>query len=557
MEIKKGVFILNNKNKKGKTIKIFVVIMLVIVIIGCIYYFYLKPEKTVEVTYQTSQPEVGDIEVVLENSGVIEYLDSAEITSKINGTINNLYVGEETYVNTNSLILDIDTRSSKISLEQAQVDLYLAELNLADILNTTIENIDNVNIDDLTVITAPISGVLDYTVEVGANINDGSTAMTINDTSKLKFVAHIPERYREEVELNQEIDIIVDKGLFYLNGTVDKISNTVYSDGEEMFFDVFTTVDNPGILEGTLGTGNIKIINYYYYVDGEFENVAKSSVIPSYSGTVEEIYVESGEYVTAGTPLFKIDSTSLENQIEQQKQTIYNKELNIQELLLNMEDTTVVSDVSGVVTDLYVKEGESINNGTKIASVVSDSLVASIDIDELDIGKVELGQEAKLIIPGYSEDEEIIGTVSYIADKGNVLDGITTYEVHISFDSNEKIKEGMTVEVTIIVDSATDVVMVPSSSIKTMNNRSMVQVLENGEVTMKPVEIGISDDFYTEIVSGIDESVEVITSMESTAVPAMGDMSEEEMMEMRDQMKKSGQIPSDGGGMGGLTGGGK
>lgn len=544
-----------SSNNKKKNIRIIVLTLLLVVVAGSVYYFFLMPEEVEEVSYQTSPLEFGDIQVVLENSGVIKYMEESDISSDITGTINNLYIDEDLYISDGDLILDIDTRSNNLNLEQSQVDLYLAKLNLADLLNTTIDSIDNVSINDLTTVFAPMNGVIEYNIEKGSVISSGANVMAITNSDQLNFIAKVPVNMIENLKIGDTTEVYVYNNYEYVEGKVTKISSVNKALNGEMINEVCITVINNGINEGMEGYARIYLNgNSIYSAEGAFENVAEASVIPNYSGTIEEIYVENGEYVTAGTPLLKIDSTSLENQIEQQKQTIYNKELNIQELLLNMEDTTVVTDVSGVVTDMYVKEGESINNGTKIASVVSDSLVATIDIDELDIGKVELGQEAKLIIPGYSE-EEIIGTVSYIADTGNVLDGITTYDVHISFDSNDKIKEGMTVETTIIVDSATDVLKVPSSSVKTMNKRSMVQVLENGEVVMKPVEVGISDDFYTEIISGIDESVEIITSSGAAAVPVIGDMTEDEMMEMRDQMDNSGQKPA--GGMGGFTGGGR
>jgi len=123
-----------------------------------------------------------------------------------------------------------------------------------------------------------------------------------------------------------------------------------------------------------------------------------------------------------------------------------------------------------------------------------------------------LGQEATLFIPAIG-NEEIPGTVTSISDSGMVKDGITTYEVSVHFPANEKVKAGMTADVSILLDKAEDVLMVPTTSVIDVKGGKAVRVLVDGEITVKKVETGISNDTMTEIISGIAPIDEIITSL--------------------------------------------
>lgn len=503
------------KKSKRKLITSLVIIFLLLLIGSLAYYFFFMPEEVEEVTYQTGQVKQGDITLSIENSGVIKYTDNYNIISNVNGTVNQIYVEENSAIGTNATILRIDDRNLNLQLEQAYANLKISQLNLANLLQTTVANIDNVSVDQLTTVVAPISGIVDYKVEQGSNVNSSNSVMTIANSNELNFIVKIPVTYIDYTELGESIEIDVDNYLDNITGTVTKIDGTPRYNGTEMAHDVWVTVTNPGIEAGMKGQATYELdYEYYYgYAKGVFENVNEASVYSKISGTVDRIYVEDGQYVTKGTQLFKIDDTSLKNQIETQKQNIYNNQLKIDSLKLDLETTTVKSPKSGIISELFVETNQTINANTKVATLISESLVASIEVDEMDISKVEVGQEATLLIPGYSEVEEIIGVVSFIADTGNVKDGITTYEVQISFENNPKIKEGMTVDVAIILEKAANVLKVPTSSIINIKDGKAVRVIVGEDIVAKKVEIGLNDDTMTEIISGLEVNEVIITSI--------------------------------------------
>lgn len=502
------------KKKLNKSKKMLLFIIAIVIVLGGLSYFYLSnQEVAAEITYQTGKVKHGDLILSLDNSGVIQYIDQSEITADVSGTISQLYIQEDSKVNAGDPILTIDDSDMQIQLEQAYSDLKIAELQLADLLQTTVDKINQVSIDKLSVITAPINGVVNYNLEEGASVTTNTQLMSITDNKKINFVVGIITNDVKLVKVGQTVDIRLDDFTGSVAGTVDKISNTSHSDGYTMVNDVWVSVTNPGMLNiGMEGTAEIKTASGSIIRDGQFAEVEDVKVYPSVTGTIEKIYVDNGQFVSKGTTLAKIDNTALINQIETQKLQIENTRLKIKQLENDRNNLIVKTNYTGTINDLYVVPNQTISANTKIATIVSNELIANIEIDEVDIGKIHLGQEATLSITALP-DEQISGTVSYISKTGTVKDGITSYEVYISIPKNEKIKAGMSVDASILLAKAENTLMVPATSVIDVKDEKAVRVLVGDQITVKKVETGISNDTMTEIKSGIELTDEVITSI--------------------------------------------
>lgn len=543
------------KKKKNKKLLYFLIAGLILMTSGIIYYLLLPSKESDEVIYQTGQVKQGDLVVSLDGSGVIMYSEEVEITSSVNGKINELYVGEGSVVSAGDSILKVDSGSTEYQLEQAYNDLKSAQYKLADLLQTTVDKIDKVTFNDLSTVYAPSDGVVKYSIQNGATVNTNTPVMTIENNS-IYFVAEIYESDLSQVKAGQSVSIYSKEYDGYYTGVVERISNVAHSNGKDMVYDAWIKVDNSGILKGGMtGTAYINTANSEVTKAGKFVDNEGRQIYPKISGNIDQIYVASGDYVKKGEPLFKVSNTSLVNQIETQKISIDNIRLKIADLESGLSDLVVKSDYSGVISDLYVTPNQTISNNTKIAKLVSDQFVARIEVDELDINKVQIGQEASLFIPAVSNDE-IYGTVSYISNKGIVKDGITTYEVYISVEQNDLIKSGMTVDASIILAKTENALLVPTSSLIDIKGGKAVRVLEDGEIVGKPVEMGLSNDTMTEIISGIELTDVIITSLtypsstSSSTTPSGSSL-----------MPTSVQVPGisgpGGGGGGGGTGSGK
>jgi HlyD family secretion protein len=156
-------------------------------------------------------------------------------------------------------------------------------------------------------------------------------------------------------------------------------------------------------------------------------------------------------------------------------------------------------------------------------------------MNEVDVAKIQLGQKTTITFDAI-ENLSMTGSVAEIDTMGTVSSGVVTYSVKIAFDTeNDQVKPGMSVSASIITDSKTDALIVPSSAIKTKGATKYVQMFATplaapavgskgtpskiapNQVT---VEIGISDDTNTEIISGLKEGDQIVSSTIVSATTA-------------------------------------
>jgi multidrug efflux pump subunit AcrA (membrane-fusion protein) len=195
---------------------------------------------------------------------------------------------------------------------------------------------------------------------------------------------------------------------------------------------------------------------------------------------------------------------------------------------------TIVAPVSGVITDLSLAQGlvvsaSSTTSQTSGATIVSSQtigkindpkgqLVATVSLTEIDVIKVKANQKVTITLDAYA-DKTFTGKVLAVNTSGSSNSGVTSYPVSILLDPvTTEIYPNMGVNVNIITDIKTDVLLVPSSAIQTSNNQTTVRILKNNQVVSVPIEIGNANDTQTEIISGLNEGDSVITSIISSAI---------------------------------------
>lgn len=148
------------------------------------------------------------------------------------------------------------------------------------------------------------------------------------------------------------------------------------------------------------------------------------SITALVSGDVLFAGFNQGDIVEKGDVLYRIDSSDAQNTIEnadisyERSQMDYNKAVN------NYNNLTVTSDISGIVKTLYVKEGDSVNQGAKIADIYDDScLTLTLNFNDADAANIYVGQNADVRIS--SNGEVISGTVTAVNERGYASIGNT------------------------------------------------------------------------------------------------------------------------------------
>ncbi|KKP58316.1 MAG: Efflux transporter, RND family, MFP subunit [Candidatus Gottesmanbacteria bacterium GW2011_GWA1_34_13] len=194
----------------------------------------------------------------------------------------------------------------------------------------------------------------------------------------------------------------------------------------------------------------------------------------------------------------------------------------------------IYAPISGTVTGLSLQpetvltaQSNSSGNATsqKIASIKTNAAAQlSVNLSEVNVTKIKIGNKATITLDALP-DKTYTGKVISIDTIGAISSGVTNYPAIIGLDSEvPEILPNMSVTATIITNVLNDVIMVPTSSIQTINGQSIIKIMKNGKVSETPVETGESNSTQTVIISGINATDEVITNAvnSSTAKTTQG-----------------------------------
>jgi len=177
----------------------------------------------------------------------------------------------------------------------------------------------------------------------------------------------------------------------------------------------------------------------------------------------------------------------------------------------------------GKVISLSIAEGMQINESMTVASISSEGFpMATFAVSEVDIVEILPGMKATITLDSIP-DKTFTGKVVSVNRVGATTSGVTNYPVTVRFDtSSNQILPNMAATANIIISTKSDILIVPSSAIQTQGNQIQVTVLRLGEELVIPVEVGITSDTQTEILSGLDEGAEVVVGRTSQNLPEGG-----------------------------------
>ena len=184
--------------------------------------------------------------------------------------------------------------------------------------------------------------------------------------------------------------------------------------------------------------------------------------------------------------------------------------------------TTITAPIDGVVLSRDVEVGDAVSSilvlgsGATLVMTLGDTSEVYVKgkVDESDIGKVYLGQPARIRVETF-KDKTFTGHVTKISPMGVEKDNVTTFEVRVSINNpGGELKAEMTANAEIILDEHKNVLMIPEGAIMyDKDKKASVDIPDpKGKDGMRKiaVNIGISNGAKTEVVSGLKEGEQVV-----------------------------------------------
>ena len=155
---------------------------------------------------------------------------------------------------------------------------------------------------------------------------------------------------------------------------------------------------------------------------GTIQPANQYDVTSSVQGDVLSCTFEEGDTVKKGDTLYEIDKTDAQNQIEQAKLQLEQSRNSYNQTAESLNDLTVTSKKSGMITELYVEVGDEVQAGAKIADVRDSSVMElRVPFNSADVSKFGVGSTATVTMD--SSFETLTGSVTSIDAQETVLDG--------------------------------------------------------------------------------------------------------------------------------------
>ena len=513
-------------------------------------------------SYTTAAVERRDITSTITGSGTLEAADSYSVTTLLEDTILTADFEEGDQVEEGTVLYTIDSSDASSSLEQSEISLNQAQRSY----EKQLENQADLNV------TATASGrVYSLDVEVGDEVNAGQTVATVRNSDVMTLELPFPADEAAAFQVGQSASVTLDPTFEVLTGTITQVSGNVeVLTGNVQVRTVTIDVDNPGGLStaqsATAAVGSVTSTS-----SATFTYSQEKAITAKVSGEVASLQVSEGDWVDKGDTLVVLTSSDVSDSVQSASESLRNAQISLENRYDQLDDYTITAPIKGTIVDKYYNAGE-ITEANQVLCTIYDLsyLTMTLSVDELDIASIAVGQTVSVTADAV-EDTVYEGVVTKVSVAGTSSGSATTYPVTIRIDETDGLLPGMSVDATIVLDSATDVLAVPSAALQRGNtvlvtadspsaaNGTPVTGGEEDEQAgdtyySVPVTIGVGDDNYIEITSGLQEgdTVAYIATSSSSDSFQMGMMGGGMM---GGGMPTGGGMPGGGGGMPGGMGG--
>ena len=469
-------------------------------------WFILRPDRAqdanVDVSYVQTTPEKRDLSNSLSGTGTLNPANTYNVKSLVAGRVLTSTIEEGDIVEEGTVLYTVDASDATTKAEQASITLQQAQRSY----DKTV---------DRQYVRAEVAGVVaTLKVAKGDEVTSGQEVAVIRDSSKMVLHLEFPAADAAAFSVGQSAEVTLDGTFETLTGTVTAVTGTdTLSTGNLLTRTVTITVRNAGGL--TTAQAATATINGVSCIAAKcFEYQAERTLTTLAAGTVTAINVQEGGAVNKDDIVLQISGEDLTEAIQSAAETLRSAELNMDNLQEAMNNYTVTSPISGTIIEKNAKAGDALTAGADLCTIYDLSyLVMVINVDELQVSDVSVGQSVQVTADAVP-DKTYTGTVTRVSMKGSSNGGTTTYPVTVRIDETEGLRPGMNANAEIVIAEAGNALAVPNAAIvrggyvlvtkdsPSAANADPDMTAPEGYVYV-PVKIGVSDDDYTQIISGV------------------------------------------------------
>ena len=505
----------------------FITTIIIIVCVIAAYYIY-KAVLTANAVpqYVLTPVSRGSIIQTVTGTGQVSASNQTDIQGQVSGTVTGIYVSVGQAVTQGQLIATIDSKNAAISLQNSRLSY---EKLVAPAKATEISNANNsvdqsytnaFNAASNIYLNMPgiVSGMKDLLYGQTGFITDqhssylNSSARTYRDTAGLEYDAAVnlyQAGLSEFKSLSRSSATSSINKMLTDTYTAIKAMSKAVSDTQVTI--TFITTTQPDYYAKEAATAQSNITSWVTQVNSDLSNLASAR---------NSIESNTNSFTTLIEGADQYDVKQAQLSLQQAQQTYDN-------YFVRAPYDGIIGRIS---VNLYGQSGSG-----AIATIIGKDMISTISLNEVDAARVKAGQLVQVTFDAI-DGLNATGTVREIELVGTVSQGVVSYPVKIAINTvDERIKPGMSINATIITNQKNDIIVVPSTAIKTLGKIKYVETLEGANIgsstrrsvtisssitpTRVPVTIGETDDTNSEILTGLDNVRYIITK--TTAASAV------------------------------------
>lgn len=472
------------KKRKRKIIRTAVIVIVVLAIVLVAGVSILQ--RRVREQFASSGTEVlsyeaatGTISTVVSGSGTLTNVDTEEITVPSGVQLQEILVSVNDTVEAGDILATVDMATVRSAMADLQAQI--------DDLDDQISEAEGDKVSSY--IKAGVSGrVKIIYAEAGAGI--AATMAEKGALAVLSLDGYMAlDLQTDQLVAGDSVTVRLSDG-DEVTGTVESCvagtATILITDNGPAYNEEVTVLSADG---AELGTAALYIHN--------------PLAVTGYAGTVSKVYVSENSKVSESTNVFYLSDTASSANYDALLRSRKEIEETLLKLLAIQHSGGVAAPISGsvyTVADLKTEESP-----TTVATLSPDvSMSVTISVDESDILSLELGQDVDVTVSSVSEDS-FTGTVTEINKTAS--DG--SYTAVVTLDRSKGMLPGMTASVNVRIEGVDNAILIPVDALHQTASSAYVYTSYDEETQeyggMVEVEVGLSNDSYVEITSGLSE----------------------------------------------------
>jgi HlyD family secretion protein len=453
--------------------RLIIIIVIAVVVIGGTWFAYQATAKEKEAPapdYETYTVKRGDIYATVTSTGVIEPAEEVKLTFKGTGKVDEILVDVGDKVEKGQILAHLEDDELQLQLKQAQTNLKLAKANLAKA---------KVPADKTDIVAARAQ------LE-SARAQADAARSAYRDLLKGPSAA---ERKTAEAQVKRA-EVALKHAQEAYNQIANQPNAGMMPQAQQL---------EQATIDYETAKANLQVTLAPPTAGQKAQALAQ---IAAADAAVSQAEASLQRLLKGISPE---DLAVMETQVEQ-------AEIGVESAELALRNTQLISPIDGVIGIINIHPNE-VPNPALPAMVVADpeGFHIKLNVDELDIGQVEVGQTALITVDALN-DTNLTGVVTRIAPVANTTpvggSSIVTYEVIINLDPTDlPLRSGMTATVSIITDKAENVIVIPNRvmHLDETTKQPFVEKLVDDVPTRVDIVLGLRNEQYSEVVKGLQE----------------------------------------------------